>query len=189
MPKNPTPNGTPVYARQHTREPTLPQLNAIDLLVTGKTDTEAAAVLNLHRTTVTKWRLYDPVFQAELNVRRAEVWSAGANRLQSLIPKALDVLAGELEKPESPNRLKAAIELLRLVPLSFPTAGPSDPEQIVRGIVLERRSRAPGPMDDLLENGKGLPPLARHIEETWRELDHRAREPGADAPAAVGPTE
>ena len=52
----------------------LPQLNAIDLLPPGKTDTEAAELLGLHRTTVTKWRLYDPVFQAALNRRRAEAW-------------------------------------------------------------------------------------------------------------------
>ena len=36
--KTPTANGTPVYARQHSRTPTLPQLNAIDLLAAGKTD-------------------------------------------------------------------------------------------------------------------------------------------------------
>jgi hypothetical protein len=89
--KKPTPNGTPVYARQHSRTPTLPQLNAIDLLAAGKTDSEAAELLNLSRTTVTKWRLYDPVFQAALNRRRAEVWGAAADRLRSLIPTALNV--------------------------------------------------------------------------------------------------
>jgi hypothetical protein len=57
---------TPVYARQRSRTPTLPQLNAVDLLAAGKTDTETAELLSLDRTTVTKWRLYDPVFQAAL---------------------------------------------------------------------------------------------------------------------------
>ena len=64
-------NGTPVYARQHSRGLTLPQLNAVDLLAAGRTDTQAAAALGLHRTTLTKWRLYDVAFQAALNRRRA----------------------------------------------------------------------------------------------------------------------
>src|SRR5262245_37800326 len=100
MSKNPT---TPVYLRQHKRGLTLPQQNAVDLLTVGKTDKEAAELLGLDRTTVAKWRLYDPVFQAQLNARRAEVWAAGLDRLRSLIPKALDALAAELENQNSPH--------------------------------------------------------------------------------------
>src|SRR5215469_11514531 len=103
-------NGTPVYTRQHRRGPTLPQLSAIDLLVSGKNDKETAEMLGLSRTAVTKWRLYDLGFQAALNQRRAEVWGAGIDRLRSLIPRALDALADELESKESPNRFKAAVE-------------------------------------------------------------------------------
>jgi hypothetical protein len=66
-------NGTPVYARQHKRALTQSQLGAIDLLVTGKTDAETADQLKLSRTRITKWRLYDPVFQAALNERRTHV--------------------------------------------------------------------------------------------------------------------
>ena len=101
--KTPTATGTPVYARQHSRTPTLPQLSAIDLLAAGKTDQEVADLLKLHRTTVTKWRLYDPVFQAALNRRRAEVWGAAADRLRSLIPRALDALAAVLEDASHPR--------------------------------------------------------------------------------------
>ena len=70
-------NGTVVYQRQHKRGLTMPQLNAIDLLAAGKTDKETAELLNLSRTCITKWRLYDPVFQAALNLRRAEIWARG----------------------------------------------------------------------------------------------------------------
>jgi hypothetical protein len=45
-------NGTPVYTRQHKRGLTLPQLSAIDLLVSGKTDTQAAELLKLSRTCI-----------------------------------------------------------------------------------------------------------------------------------------
>jgi hypothetical protein len=44
-------NVTPIYARQHFRTPTLPRLNAIDLLADGKTDTETAELLRLDRNT------------------------------------------------------------------------------------------------------------------------------------------
>src|SRR5262249_8998674 len=47
------------------------------------------------RPTVTKWRLYDPVFQGALNQRGAEVWGSGCDRIRSLLLKALDTL-GEI---------------------------------------------------------------------------------------------
>ncbi len=185
MPK-PSPNGTPVYTRQHSRTPTLPQLNAIDLLAAGKTDTETADLLKLHRTTVTKWRLYDPVFQAALNRRRAEIWGAAADRLRSLIPKALDVLADALDTQMSFTDVKAAVAVLRL---AAPTGGalaigPTDPEAIVRAIVQKRRDSAPDPLDEALDD-RDLPPLAEHVEQVWTELEAKALEPGP-APAQVG---
>src|SRR5262245_24535399 len=134
-------NGTAVYQRQHKRGLTMHQLNAIDLLAAGKTDKETAELLGLSRTCVTKWRLYDPVFQAALTRRRAEVWSAGIDRLRALIPKALDALADALENKQSPNRLKAASEILRLahLPAGSLGIGPSDAEEIVSQIVVEQR--------------------------------------------------
>jgi hypothetical protein len=171
MTKSP-PHATPVYARQHSETPTLAQQNAIDLLAAGKTDQETAELLELHRTTVTKWRLYDPVFQAALNRRRAEIWGATGDRLRSLLPKALDTLAAILDEPENPSRLKAAVELLRLVPLSDKATdiGLTDADEIVRETVRQRRSDAPGVFDSLLDQDKNLPPIDEHVEQVWREL-------------------
>jgi hypothetical protein len=174
----PTANGTPVYARQHSRTPTLPQLNAIDLLAAGKTDQEAADLLKLHRTTVTKWRLYDPVFQSALNRRRAEVWGAAADRLRSLIPKALDVLA-ELLNGHGSVRFKAAVQLLKLAP---PTGGamaigPDDADEIVRRIVRARRRAASDALDEQFDDDPDLPDVDEHVEQVWRELEARAQEP------------
>ena len=42
------------------------QLNAIDLLTTGKTDVDVAAAVGVHRVTVTRWRT-SPSFAAALN--------------------------------------------------------------------------------------------------------------------------
>jgi hypothetical protein len=180
-------NGTPVYDRQHRRGPTLPQLSAIDLLVSGKNDKETAELLGLSRTAVTKWRLYDPVFQATLNLRRTEVWGAGIDRLRSLIPKALDALAEEMESKENPNRLKAALEVLRIAQLSAGglAQGPTDPDEIVRKIVEQRRRQAHGPLDDFLDSDKNLPPFEHHMEEVRKELEAMANEPDEAGPPEV----
>jgi hypothetical protein len=89
-------NVTLVSIRHRFTAPTLPLLNAIDLRVTGRPDTEVPRVLRPNRTTISTWRLYAPGFRGALHTRRADRWSAGANRIQSLISKALDVLPAEL---------------------------------------------------------------------------------------------
>jgi hypothetical protein len=170
--------GTSIYTRQHKHGLTLPQQSAIDLLAIGKTDTETAEVLGLSRVTVSKWRLYDPTFQAALNRRRAEVWGAGCDRLRALVPKALDALADELDNRNNPNCLKAAVEVLKLAQLPSKAAGigSTDTEEIVRGIVLTRRGRARGRLDDFVDDDKGLPPFDKHIRDTWSELEALAKE-------------
>src|SRR5579884_1829578 len=56
------------------RELSVAQLNAIDLLVCGATDGEAAEAVGVSRQTVNTWRHHDPAFVAELNSRRLEIW-------------------------------------------------------------------------------------------------------------------
>jgi hypothetical protein len=99
--------------------------------------------LGLHRTTITKWRLYSPEFQATLNVRRAELWGAAAARLQALIPKAVDALAEAMSCGGTFDRAGVALNLLKLVGVPSPPAcGPTDPTDIVRDMVLARRAQA-----------------------------------------------
>jgi hypothetical protein len=176
-----TANGVPRAAA--AKLPTATQLDAIDLLAAGKSDKEAAEALNLPPTRVTRWRRYDPVFQAALNARRADVWAAGIDRLRALVPEALDALAEELHKGEGPAKVKAAVAILRLaqLPGGGQGLGPTDADEIVRQVVTGRRQRARGPLDDFCENDKGLPPFERHMEETCRELRARAAEEEPDA--------
>src|SRR5260370_21653508 len=125
-------NGTVRYQRSHSRGLTLPQESALDLLAGGKTDRETAELLGLARPTISRWRLYDPVFAAALNQRRAEIWGAAADRLRALVPEALDALADALKKADPTNRLKAASEILRLAPLPVGPrhVGPTDAHEI-----------------------------------------------------------
>ena len=174
---------TPAYARLRKRGLTLPQQNAIDLLVLGKSDTETAELLGVHRVTVTKWRCYDPVFQAALNARRAEVWQGGIDCLRAGVARAIDTLSEELNNLDSPNRIKAAVELVRL--LRLPDAvllpiGPTDPLEVVRGAVSIKRSKAHDHLDALVDDAKGLPPFESQVEEALHEIEERLADVGDD---------
>ena len=128
--------GTHGYTRQHGLS--IQQQNAIDLLVTGANDTETAETVGVNRVTVSKWRLYEPWFQAELNKRRAELWGSARQQFQALMPKAIEALARELTEGE--NRWKAAIEVLKMAGLPPTTfeVGPTDCEQIITNLVEKR---------------------------------------------------
>jgi hypothetical protein len=121
------------------------QLNAIDLLVTGKIDRDVAEAVGVSRQTVCGWRLHDPYFRAELNKRRKEVWGASVDKLRSLLPKALEVLERELD--DGPNSYRAALKVLELAGLatakgdaSMTGTGPDDPDEIIDAEIRRRQA-------------------------------------------------
>ena len=157
---------------QHSNLP-VAQGNAVDALASGKNDAETAKLVGVHRVTVTRWRLYSPHFQAALNDRRQAIWAAGLDRWRSLVPTALDALADEL-RPDSSNRLQAALGLLKLVPLSSAVpAGPTDADEIVRRIVDERRTNARDALDDTLDMARGKASYGEDVRRTWDDLAAR----------------
>src|ERR671923_1246329 len=87
------------------------QENAIDLLLFGKPDREVAEAVGVARETVWHWRNEHPVFIAELNHRRRELWAEGHERLRGLVGKAVEVI----EQAVCAGDLKAAVELLKIV--------------------------------------------------------------------------
>jgi len=121
------------YARSNAHGLTLTQQNAIDLLAAGKNDTDTAAVLELNRVTVTRWRLYSPGFRAALADQRAAIWGASADRLRALLPKALDALTEALEEADQSDRVAVALGVLKLAgPLPLVPNEPPDAEEILR---------------------------------------------------------
>ena len=88
------------------------QLTAADCLATGSSVKDAAAAVKVTRQTVSEWLNQDAAFQAELNRRRAELWSEQADRLRSLLPKALTTIERAIEEGGAEG-LKAALAIIR----------------------------------------------------------------------------
>jgi hypothetical protein len=123
------------------------QLNAIDLLVTGKTDQEVADLVGVSRSTVTFWRLYNPTFAAELNKRRKEVWGAAGDRMRTLLLKAFDVVESALNAGD----IKAALEFLKVAGVNnikLDNIGPEEPEEIIKAEKEKNMLETIMPMSD-----------------------------------------
>lgn len=117
-----------------TRQLSIQQQNAIDLLVQGKSDRETAEAIGVSRQTVTNWRNNNTVFIAELNKQRKAVWGAQVDRIRYLISAALDVLEEDLKDTDNKQlRQKAAIHILQAVGLygqNLKPEGEDTPEDV-----------------------------------------------------------
>ena len=126
------------------------QRSAIDLLVCGGLpDRLVAEAVGVARITVTRWRLYDPTFQAALNNRREDLWRDTVDSARSLLPSALQTLADQLAVGDQRGRL--ALDFLRSAgAFGRPSAGglgahlvgPTDPDEILDQEVRRRRALA-----------------------------------------------
>ena len=122
-----------------TRQLSIQQQNAIDLLVQGKSDRETAEAIGVSRQTVTNWRNNNTVFIAELNKQRKAVWGAQVDRIRYLISAALDVLEEDLKDTENKQlRQKAAIHILQAVGLYGQSLKP-DGEDTPEGVEAQKR--------------------------------------------------
>ena len=108
------------------RQLSIEQENAIDLLLQGKSDKEVAEVVGVSRQTVTEWRNRNPLFAAELNRKRQEVWGGQTERLRQLIARAVSVLEEDMQQTQDRRlRQAAAVHVLRAAGLSGTNLAPS----------------------------------------------------------------
>lgn len=141
------------------------QLNAIDRLVTGATDSEAADVAGVTRQTVNGWRRHNPMFKAELNRRREAIMGASVDRLRALLPVALDTLERELKGGE--NGWKAALKILEIGGTGSPSKiGPTDSHEFLRDRAEARRLER-----DPLAGLDFAPPNPEELEAARGELE------------------
>lgn len=121
--------------RPPTYDLTPQQIEAVDLLLSGKTVTETAAALDVARETVSRWKHKDAGFQAAYNIGLLSAWEANHKRLLDAKTKAIDKLTGLLDKEEDPQIvLKAAAALVR-IDIPKPT-GKTDPAGLERWLSL-----------------------------------------------------
>lgn len=109
------------------------QLNAIDLLILGKTDREVSEHVGVRRETVTKWHK-NPFFSAELSIRREELWVDAKLRLKALVHEAVNVLTNGLSSKDEKVAITAAVHVLKTVGLYGELNqgfGPDTPERAV----------------------------------------------------------
>ncbi len=114
------------------------QLNAIDVLVQGRTDQETAETVGVARETVTRWRNDNPHFTAELNRQRRLIWGDSHDRLRALAGKAVDVLETSLDEGDS----RVAVEVLKAIGLYGQVQPPSGPEDAELVLWAEAREWA-----------------------------------------------
>ena len=109
------------------------QLNAIDLLIFGKTDKEVAETIGVGRNTISKW-YKNAFFIAELNARREELWVESKLRLKGVVHDAVDVLTNGLRSSDQKIAITAAVHILKTVGLYGELNqrfGPTTPERLV----------------------------------------------------------
>ena len=103
------------------------QQTAIDLIVAGRNLQETADAIGVQRPTVSHWLHHHCGFQAALNSRRQELWDGQVEALRGLLPRALAVLAKELE---GDNPLPAAIQILKSCGLATGLGRPTGPTTV-----------------------------------------------------------
>ena len=94
------------------------QLLAIPLIVAGKSDAQVAEAIGVARETVNRWRNHDFDFQRELRQSREAHLDSHMMALTRVNKKAVDVLENLLDSDDEQIRLRAAMHLLKTVPLT-----------------------------------------------------------------------
>jgi Helix-turn-helix of insertion element transposase len=123
------------------------QENAIDLLITDQTDGEVAAAIGVNRGTVWEWRHEHPVFQAELNRRRQELFAAPQQRLRALAAKAVENVAAAVEAGD----LRTSLEVIKGLGLYGAGAftGATDPETLLQAQAEAALAQEEAPLDPM----------------------------------------
>ena len=117
------------------RQLSIEQANALEHLLQGQSDRAVAEAVGVARQTIWEWRNHDPLFIAELNRQRSEMWQEARERLKSLANHALDVVELQLGSGDPKASLAAAKCILQgtrlLGDTELPKEGPTTPEAVI----------------------------------------------------------
>lgn len=170
----------PDKIRQLTQE----QQNAIEHLLQGKSDRAVSEAVGVARQTVWEWRNNDPLFIAELNCQRFEMWEEARERLKALANMALDVVELQLGSGDPKASLVAAKYILQGTRLmgdtDLPKGGPMTPE----GVIMEKLRKEA--RMELIADGKGRDPFKIDPFGIEDEIETLAKSRLKDAMAEAG---
>ena len=101
------------------------KMRVVVALAEGKTETEAARLAGVNRTTIYRWH-QEADFVAELNRLKREYLAEHRAKLRTLLEKATEILESCLQRPEGDKlQMKAAMFLIsQLAPRAYETIGP-----------------------------------------------------------------
>ena len=130
----------PVHPNQLTPQ----QETAIDLILTGKNDSDTAQAIGKSRSTVNIWRNHDPLFIATLNDRRQRIWGGQLNRLNNLAAEAINVLQEGLHDSDIKVRLLSAVHILKATGVygaTMPGSQKTDPAEVAADREIKEKAR------------------------------------------------
>lgn len=175
---------SPSAAQNRTKpyKPLTPnQRTAAELLASGRNDREVAEAIGVRRATVCQWR-HEPEFAAELESNRQSLWSPYVDRLQSLLPRAVEVIEWQALTEKD---LKLAFKLLELVGLDAACRSTSSPPPLHSPVAGSGRLKDHLALQCEFEELTGFDPIKlgrpdSPLAQRWmRHLEHRmARQVG-----------
>jgi transposase-like protein len=114
------------------------QTIAVQALVAGSSQCEAAQVAGVTRETVNRWVRQHPAVRARLNEHRAALASEHEDAVRRLRGKALAVVENQLDRGD----VRAALHVLRLVGVETPCDDVRDARAILDGAIDAEAERA-----------------------------------------------
>ena len=116
------------------------QIQAAQLLASGKSITDTAEEVGVSRQTIHDWQKNNYVFIAELNSLKLEIREAGRQALQSSIALAVDTINSIMSNSDNDlARLKAAHDILNRTGIFKPESiGSINPEKVRDQIIIDR---------------------------------------------------
>lgn len=111
------------------------QVVALNSLVSGARDEEAAREAKVCRETICRWRAH-PHFQAELNRRQLEIWESNKQMLRALVSAAIETIEEAVKN--NPNIAMKILEKCQGFDVIQPPTGPTTVEGILGELALER---------------------------------------------------
>ena len=129
------------------------QLRAVDALIEGFTDGEAAEKSGVARQTISRWKHSHPVFIAALNLKRQQLWAGSLDGARSLVPLAVERLRRELTE-DGPMAVKISLDILKSSIPHLAEIGPEEPQEVIAQSAQVANERVMASLPALMDDSK-----------------------------------